>query len=55
MPFAGGFLTVDGTNVLDDEIFMFSNGLLLPAFDPDVAETKEPPNLELVPEVGSGI
>ena len=55
MPVADGFLTVDGTNVLDDEIFMFSNGLLLPAFDPEVAETKEPPNLELVPEVGSGI
>ena len=55
MPDTVGFLTEVGTNVLDDEIFMFSNGLLLPAFDPEVAETKEPPNLELVPEAGSGI
>ena len=52
-------MIADGTNVFEDDSFMFSNGLLLPAndafFEPAAASTKEPPNFELVPGAGSGI
>ena len=52
-------MILDGTNVFDDDSFMFSNGLLLPAkeafFEPAAASTKEPPSLALAPGAGSGI